>query len=218
MVSDYGYTTVSRLADRTRSTIDGTTNPTDTTVDEIISEAESIINIAAGTRFDSGNAFTDDLYDHDGSNTIILKQQPIQTVTSIEYSKDGGDTWTALSSSDYRLVTDYNMIERDTIRGSSWPTSGYANVRITGTYGYSSVPLNIRSLATDLAAVEVLRTALRSSANEEGGSVKVGPLEVRDPSSFSIDAVSSLKEDTDERLKELNGSRFYTTVGKRWGL
>lgn len=215
MVSEYGYTTAARVAQRLRATFDGTTTPTDTVVDEIISEAEERVNEYSGTLFTSGNAFTNELYDHDGSNRIFLKHVPAQTVTSIEYSSDGGSTWTSLASSDYYLDTTYGVIEKER-NASRWPHAGIRNVRITGTYGFDSVPLMIRNLVTSMAALEVLKTAVSNSANSTGGSVKVGPIEIDEPNNSSLTTVQELQSEIDSRLSKIGGSRYMTTVGKRW--
>lgn len=214
MVSKYEYTTSERVAQRLRATFDTTTTPTDTVVDEIISEAEEMVNEVSGTVFTSSNAFTNELYDHDGSNRIFLKHVPVQTVSSVEYSTDGS-TWTALASSDYYLDTTYGVIEKEK-NATKWPGSGVRNVRITGTYGFDEVPLMIRSLTTSIASLEVLKTAVADSANSSGGSVKVGPIEIDEPGSSSLSTVQELQSDINTRLDKIGGSRYMTTIGKRW--
>lgn len=219
MVSDFGYTTSAKVGNRLRTTFDGTTTPTATEVDEIISEQEAQINQYAGKRFDQ-RTITQEMYDHDGSNAIHTKN-PLVSVTTLEYSSDNGDSWTTVPSTDYIVDTEYDRIERK-VGGSSntgdWPNvRGQQTVRITYEAGYASPPLRIASLATDMAVLEVIRTLLNSQSNEEGGDIQVGPIEIGESKLLqSPGYITSLKDSIQRRLSKLGGSRMWTTTGKLW--
>jgi len=219
MVSDYGYTTVAKVGTRLRTTFDGTTIPTDTEVETIISEQESRINSYAGKRFDQ-HTVTNELYDHDGSS-VILTKDPLVSVTTLEYTDDNGDSWTTVQATDYIVDTDYSRIERK-VGGSSntheWPrVSGQQAVRLTYEAGYSSPPSRITSLATDMAALGVIRTLLNSQSNEEGGDIQVGPIEIGESKLLQNPGfIRNMRESVEKRLSKLSGPRSFTTVGKSW--
>lgn len=214
MVSQYGYTTVARVASRLRTTIDATTTPSLTEVEDLISENEFIINKYSGKEYTDANVHTNELYDHVGGNSITLKNGPVQSVSSVEYSSDGGLTWTALSSSDYVVDSDYRRIERAQ-NGTKWPGRGVRNVRISYTSGYSSVPLDIRQLATDMTVAEVIRSVVSKSANSEGGRISVGAISI-DKSMFSPDTLDMLDQKVVSKLNRLSSGSNFTTIGKTW--
>lgn len=215
MASDFEYTTSDRVGERLRTTFDGSSTPTAAVVDEIISEAEATINKYAGRAFTQAT-YTNELYDHNGADFITVKNPDLQSVSSIEYSTDGGDSWTALSSSDYVVYTDFDRIERNRYKATDWVPAGFQNLRITYDAGPSSVPVHIRSLATDMAVAEVIRSVIGKSANTEGGRISVGSISIDDPAMFSVNYLSALDSSIMSRLAKLAEGRVRTTIGKRW--
>lgn len=221
MASTYGYTTSTLVGTRMRTTFDGNSTPTDTEVDAIITEQEEIINYYAGRRFDSYTV-TNEYHDHDGGD-VIMVADPLVSVTTLEKTADNGDNWTTVDSNDYIVEADYQRIERK-IGGASntgsWPRStGQRTVRVTYSAGYSSPPARIAALALDMSVLAVIRTLLNSQSNEEGGDIKVGPIEIGEPSLLTNTGyVSQLQSSVNERLESLQGAKLWTTVQKNWSL
>lgn len=221
MVSTYEYTTVAEVGARMRTTFDGSSTPTATEVDAIISEQEAIINQYAGRRFDSYTV-TNELHDHDGGD-VIMVAEPLVSVTTLEYTTDGGDTWIEVPSTDYIVEADYQRIERK-VGGSSntgaWPrVSGQRTVRVTYSAGYSSPPEHITALALDMSVLAVVGTLLSSQSNEEGGDIKVGPIEIGESRLLNNPGyVRDMQGSVERRLQSLQKSKIWTTVQKNWRL
>lgn len=209
------YTTAAKVGTRLRTTFDANSTPTQSEVEAIIDEVEDVIEDYAGRSFTSGNVETDELYDHDGSDAIALKHMPVQSVSEVKYSNDDFDSETVLAPSDYRVDETYGRVERNRVKGSDWPTSGRSNVKISYTWGPSSVPGRVSRLATDMAVSEVVRSVVAKAANSEGGRVSVGAISI-DKSMFQPDVLQQLDESIQSRLDKLSAGNVYTTIGKRW--
>ena len=219
MVSEFGYTTASKVATKLRTSFDTTTSPSLADVEELISEQEALINQYAGRRFDQ-YPVSNEYHDHNGSAFITL-ENPLVSITTLEYTLDNGDTWVTVPNTDYIVEADYNRIERK-IGGSTnthkWPSvSGQRTVRITYNAGYSSPPARIAALALDMSVLAVIRTLLNAQSNEEGGDIKVGPIEIGESRLLNNPGyVRNLQDSVENRLNNLGGSRLWTSVSKSW--
>lgn len=218
MASDFGYTTVADVAARLDTTIDATTTPSTTDTENIISEAEAEINKVSGKQY-TQQTVTNELHDYHGEGFIIVKESNLQSVTSVEYTTDDGDTWSTVDSDNYRVYEDYDQIKfKPSSTGGSVPALPFGDetIRVTYTAGPSSVPKYISKLTLHMAIREVVSVVINNSANQQGGDIKVGPIEISDPSMFSMNYLSQLDDSIDERLSKLSRARIRTTVGKSW--
>lgn len=210
------YTTAEIVASRLRTKFSATSEPTASDVEDMIAEVEEAIDDAAGRTFNSSTTVSNEYHDYAGGTFLVVKNPGLLTVTSVEYSSDGGTTWSTISASNYLVDTDYDLIrfKTNTVTGQ-YPSipEGDRTIRISYTYGYSSVPYRIRRLATDMAKLEVIASAVGSSAQEEGGTIKVGPIQVIDPTNFSVTVLQQERASVEERLSKLQGSRIRTTIG-----
>jgi hypothetical protein len=84
-----------------------------------------------------------------GVQYIYVKECPIVSIISVEYSNDFGRTFTALTEfTDYVLNTTYDRIEStDEFRGFEKALNGY---KVTYTGGYEKLPEDIKLAALDL--------------------------------------------------------------------
>lgn len=151
------------------------------TYTEIIADAEREVEVLTGRKFSDANTATEflngpksDMLGFSGSmaTTVRVRNYPIQSITSfLILNVDGttNTTYSTLSSASIAAgtydTTDYwldtmvdpvsgNVVPTGTIRlkTATFPT-GYNNVKVAYTYGYSSVPTIIRDLAGCLAGV-----------------------------------------------------------------
>jgi len=218
------YTTQALIEGYLRTTFDGTTTPTSATIAGWITWAESEIDQRIQGTFGT-SAVADEVYDFNeyttkkstetetfwddqtaridqsvynlGNDVLELKQKPVVSVSKVERnlnSVTSSASWETLTEGvggDYLVDTTNARITFI----QNPPRYGKQSVRVNYVYGYSSVPSTVERLATLLVAREVVRSAANRSANQEGGSVQVGPIRVTDPSSFSIDFVRSINDE-----------------------
>uniref|UniRef100_A0A6H2A195 Uncharacterized protein n=1 Tax=viral metagenome TaxID=1070528 RepID=A0A6H2A195_9ZZZZ len=157
----------------TASQVDLTTNDS-----QIISEAEAELEMLVGRKFTGAIAVTE-YFSPKGkdvignfSTSIQLKNFPIQSITSfttVDIDGDAVDTYDTLSAAEITAGTfeseDYWMeafedpltnlpapTGKVTLKEDSFP-EGTNSIKVSYTYGYSSVPAVVKELATCLAGI-----------------------------------------------------------------
>lgn len=125
---------------------------------------EADIDSECNTRFDSANAVTTEYHDVEDTPTKMwwLRKTPVQSITLVEINtaaEESTATWITLT-----VDTDY---EHDSETGrltllttTNWPEPGHKQLRVTYTYGYSSVPAEIKQLAILMAGYRLKGTDL----------------------------------------------------------
>ena len=102
--------------------------------------------------------YTSQVYNGDGSATLVLPQYPVTTFTSIYELVDS--TWTAIDSDGYRVDLTNGIVYR-VFQWAADPwaeetygewTEGRQNLRATYTAGYATIPSELQRLALDIAA------------------------------------------------------------------
>lgn len=144
-----------------------------------IEEAEVEVEFLTGRKFTSGNAITE-YYSSNGQDvignyqtTISILRYPIQSITAFQILNTDGtasstfDTLTAVqiaagtvSTDDYWLETKIDpltmlSVPSGTVRlkTDTFP-KGNNNIKVSYTYGYTTVPVPVKGLATCLAGIK----------------------------------------------------------------
>jgi uncharacterized phiE125 gp8 family phage protein len=99
--------------------------------------------------------YTEEIYSG-GEKIIFLKKYPVSAVSKVEYKSgsNSNPTWTEFTEDDYDLVDGRRLIRAGGWApgvNTIWP-SGYNNIRITYTAGYSSNPADLEQLIIELVA------------------------------------------------------------------
>jgi hypothetical protein len=160
---------------------------------QLIQEAELEIETLTGRKFTASNTFTEYLnggkkdivgYTGNKATTCSIQYWPIQSITSFLILNTDGTTYETYDtvsaaeiiagtyqSEDYWLDT-----IRDTTTGSIVPygkvtlisdtfPTGTRNIKIAGTYGYTTVPAVVRNLATTMTAIRMWITFMGGQYN-----------------------------------------------------
>lgn len=134
---------------------------------------EKQIDEELGMRFDGSNTVTQEYHDARGLNhghrDFFVKHIPIQSLTTVQStqsSEDTSPTWDTLT-----VTTNY-IADNDTgrisiIDDSYVPPRRRAGFRVTYTYGYSSVPADIKRLGILMAGKTLMNSAV-AKANVSG--------------------------------------------------
>jgi len=136
----------------------------DTSKDEqlksMINRSYKILEKYLGRQMKS-QTITDEYYDGDGTPTLLLKQWPINSVTSLfdDVDRDFAGN-TEISSDDYLIYGDEGRIEL--YNDETIFTVGKQNVKITYNAGYDTIPDDLE-LASTIHVAEVFK-----KANNEG--------------------------------------------------
>lgn len=214
----FSYTTPTLVERELRSaSLSSSTTPTLATVQDWIEEESAYINTIAGQVFGVGVA-SSEMIDLDGEE-FMLENAPIVSITAIEYNvypigSSLGSSWvTKTKDTDYTV---YDDIGRVMILHNNWrPALGRKRVRASYTYGYTSTPLEVQRLATKLVAKRVIDSLLFENVNEgnSGGSVKVGPIQIVDPTDVGVGTYRQLTEDISElKKKVITGFRVFRPI------
>ena len=152
-----------------------------TTYDTILEDAEVELERITGRKFTTGNSITEyldgpkkDILGITGNKatTINLSNYPIQSITEfkiLDTNMSATSTYGTLTSVQIAAGTYYTTnywldVMEDPITGSTIPLGkitlisdtfpvGRNNIKVSYTYGYSTVPVAVRDLATCLAGI-----------------------------------------------------------------
>lgn len=207
-----GYTRVDLVSAYLNGlTINSTTTPSEDEVMNWIKEVEDYIDERTGQVW-GVKTFTDEIFDYDGSGSIMIPYAPLLSITSLSYETEGlgadSASWSTLTegrNNDFIVYTNSGLIK---FFGSNYPSAGYQNIKVSGTYGRSSTPKRVQSLATKLVARKVIEAKVNSLARDAEGSVSVGNISLGDPSLFSVERLSRMDEEIERDFKTLAGFKF----------
>lgn len=147
----------------------------------IINDAETELEVLTGRKFTNANAITEfidgpqpDTIGYTGNKATSIRTSfyPIQSITGFEQDDVNGNaisTYATLTSvqiaagtfstTDYWLETQQDPLNNNIIANGnvrlkvSTFNAGYQNIKISYTYGYSSVPYEVTALASCLAGI-----------------------------------------------------------------
>lgn len=146
------YTTAQKVADFTGGGVKATDIKT-----EWLEWADALIEEYCGTAFDGTTTYTDETYDGNGTDTLVLRHRPVVSVSSVKISD------TALSSSAYKVYDwgirlnnspgvatslPYQLLSPDGVTGDLRFPKGTQNIKVTYTAGRSTVPKEVEMAAT----------------------------------------------------------------------
>ncbi len=135
---------------------------------------EAQIDGELGQRFDGSNAVTLEYHDSNGigagNRDFFSKFKPIQTITSLKVSLDdedvAGTSYTTLTEATHyicdKITGRFSIIDDDYL-----PTNRRAGVQMNYTYGYSSVPEDVKRLAILMTGSFMMKSSV-IKANTSG--------------------------------------------------
>lgn len=184
------YTSVTAVQSKTGLSNTEVDLTNDNIVQATIQDAEIELETLTGRKFVNGSAITEYLSTKDKdilgnySTTIILNHYPVQSITEFKILDIDGDatsTFATLASASIAAgtyqTTDYWLqVQNDPLTNTVTPNgkiglktqtipAGTNNVKIAYTYGYSTVPVAVRDLATCLAGIRCWVRFLGASYN-----------------------------------------------------
>jgi len=210
------YTTSTNVAVLLNTTFDGTTDPTQTEVNDIIARVEDFIEQFTGriwttattteyfdTLDESRIAYGNPTYLPNAVQTVFfMSSRPVVSIDSLQVNYGG------LTSTDWRsLATGY--AEDALFYGregyvefhNQAPDAGRKNVKITYTYGVSGTPNDIKYAAELLAAEEVINA---QSGGQQFDSVTIGNV------SYSWESIEERRKSYHGKAMEILNARGFT--------
>ena len=123
---------------------------------DILNAAQALIESTTRICWESQTA-TDEEYVGDGQCWLFLRNYPVSAVTEIKIDDESKD------------ITQFEISkERNAIYyGSGWDSSESENIKITYTYGYATVPENVK-LATAQIAILLLSNPVEAVSHGYG--------------------------------------------------
>ena len=96
---------------------------------------------------------TDDVEYADPLNgsVVLLRQLPVQSVSLVETSTDGGATWAVVDPASYAVSRRKGIVSAKPWAGVQWG-SAPESWRVTYTHGYATVPDELKGVACSIAA------------------------------------------------------------------
>lgn len=129
--------------------IDDAQTDDDTLLQNLITRESAAIEKECNRTF--GDATYTEYHDGDGTDTVMLKQYPVNSITSIHDDTDRDyDSDTLIDSDDYVYDSDSGIVQLD---GFSF-VPGRQNVKVVYNAGYTTIP-------TDLEQACIMRVAIR---------------------------------------------------------
>lgn len=131
----------------------------DTVLSGLVTLADSIISDRLNQDLNAGSHI--EIRDGNNDYMMFLKSYPVNSLTSVE--QWDGDEWTAVDSSNYSLVTTESIAK---IRRTDAPFySGEMNWRLTYNRGYSTIPLPVQQVATELVAIMFKESSMKTASD-----------------------------------------------------
>jgi len=196
------YTTEANVEALLLESIDSSTTPNSTQVAKFITWADALIDERTGTLFDTALA-SSEVHSYDGSGYLFVDHGPIVSVSEILVDQNGFNSeaadWQSLSEgrladNDF-YVDEYHprKINFKTSTTGISPVAGVQNVKVTYTYGHSSVPTIVEELSTALVAKKVLEAKIINNSFSSQDSISIGPIRI-DKSNVTVGNLRQLQE------------------------
>jgi len=213
------YTTLALIeAELQSSALTATSLPTSDQVTVWIDEIDDIIDITTGQTF-SSTVVSSEVFDYDGMGIFRFPEAPLLSVDEVLYNQEDltatASDFVVLESGQGKNYVEYldegeiAFINGNNATNTLLPKSGSQRLVISYTHGQVTTPLDIQRWATLLGAQRVIQSLLNSQANTEGGEVQVGPIAVKDPSSFGITQIQSMNTEISQ-IRNMIGQSFRT--------
>jgi len=206
------------------------TTPTLTQVETYITRAESEIDEVTGTSWTT-KTVTGELYDYDEysvfvknptlakvgridtfftpiNNQFKLNNSPIITVTSLEVNVGTATSpsWKTLTEgTEFIVYKDEGVITF--ISSEGLPVEKYQSIRISYTYGHSTVSELVKKLATLLVVREVMRSKQTEATFVSADSISIETISISKSSRDSVELLGSLDKEIEklfERVGNIN--------------
>jgi len=208
------YLTVSDVEAYLHTTIDSSSTPSETTVENWISYAESIINEKSGRNFNSTTQ-TDYYLKTDGTREVWIPKEKLPLVSigalSINTGNDFDPTWVTKTEG-----TDFLIIDTDTGRMKFSNNISILvlehGIKTTFTWGYVAVPEYVKALTLQIVTKEYIKSSLSNTSINTKEKIKVGPISIENSSGEVLKFVNQLNQDIDkgfELIKELKSFVYY---------
>jgi hypothetical protein len=235
------YTSATNVYSKTGLSVTECNLSSDDILRNVIEDAEIEVEALTGRKWTNGVSKTEyfdgaksDVLSYTGqkATTINLSKYPIQTITEFKvYDVDGTvtETYATLASGfstvDYWLDTMDDMISNTvvaygkiTLKEDEFPT-GNQNIKVAYTYGYTTVPVMIRNLATCLAGIRAWIAVMGGNYNFINSySIPQQNVSKGDFYDRGMKNIENLKEEAN-RILDLVGRRprvlFFSTGANR---
>lgn len=201
---------------RATSAFSSSTIPTLATVNIWIEEESRYIDYLSNNIY-SATAVSSTYIDYDGTGILRFPHAPLISISGVRYNNSvdtSGASWIDLEEGwdkDYLSYLNEGEIEFLSGVNSSndiTPQEGKKKFCLSYYYGTSTVPLNVRKLATLLVTKRVINSLITSQANTEGGSVTVGTISVTDPTNFGTNQIKTINNEINDLLKSLGNDNI----------
>lgn len=207
-----GYTTHDKVGEFLQETIDGSSTPSETTVDEWIEWAEDEIDKITGFSFTSQTK-TDLIMPGNGNREFWVPREytPIISMTSLSVNTntDFDISWSAkVENTDY-FVVDESMGHLKFAPNVTGFGDKLKQIKLTFTYGYATIPYIVEELATKIVAKKFIQSKVSNTASGGNESIRVGPISINDGSKESVAFVQNLNEDINDLKGRLGSMRTY---------
>lgn len=146
------------------------------------SSVETSIDNDAGSKFDTGNSFTEYIDTDKYEDIYLITNIPVQTLTTIATTQNDEETspdytnqtteWDTLTEgTDYFLDKDTGKIQ---VVGTKKPISRRNGIYIAGTKGRSSVPADIRELAIIETGMRMMGASFVKARIKDKNEARIG--------------------------------------------
>jgi hypothetical protein len=149
------YSTVDEIRDYTRV---GSAEFDDEAVDRMISAASAKIDRLTGRTWQAVRTITDQYYTGDGTNRLYLDNKDIGSISALSINiSSTGSTYTDITTSRVRIASDSGIIELQPDAEVTYFPTYLNSVKISYTYGSSTVPIDIKQACRYLVAKAIKR-------------------------------------------------------------
>lgn len=146
VILDYALTTVADVKETLG--IDSGDSSKNNLIIRKINQATEIIERYTGRRF-KATTYTDEEYDASGTDQLVLRQRPINSITSVSArdSATNDNDWEAIDTEFYFTDSKAGIVE-----GVFNYSGGWNRYKVTYNAGYTTIPSDLAEAAVALAA------------------------------------------------------------------
>ena len=191
------YTTATKVSEFLQTTVTSGTTPSTSTVEDWILQAESEVDIIAGSTFTSTSA-SDVWISMDVADYTMWLPEPYKPLISVAtVQRNDGDDWTE-SLTSLTEGTDFLILDLDTGKlkfKTAVPAKSQKSMKFgTITYGYATVPGQVEDLTTQLTAQKFLNSKFGNTSITTTKRINVGPIGIANNVNSSVSFIKSLND------------------------